>query len=178
MLCPYCGFKDSKVVDSRTIDDAIRRRRQCLGCSRRFTTYERVQTASLLVIKKDGRREEYNRDKLVTGMRKACEKRPLPAGTVEKIADEIEATLYQMGKVEIPSSTIGELVMEKLKSVDYIAYIRFASVYREFTDITALKRAVDSLVEVKSVERPVSNQLPLLPEEPSVLVKSRRRKKK
>ena len=165
MNCPYCGYHDSKVVDSRDVNDGVRRRRQCLGCGSRFTTYERLQQASLFVIKKDKRREEFNRDKLVAGIRKACEKRPLPAGTVDKLADDIEAELYHLGKTEIPSVVIGDMVMERLKSLDYIAYIRFASVYREFTDITALKQEVDTLVGSQTeLSRPTS-QLPLLPDD-------------
>jgi len=167
MICPYCGYQDSKVVDSRDTDSSVRRRRQCLSCNSRFTTYETIQPVNLMVIKKDLRREEFNREKLLAGVRKACEKRPLPAGTTEKIVEEIENKLYQIGKGEVSSSTIGEMVMEKLKAVDNIAYIRFASVYREFTDITMLKRVVDNLVENRHSEVP-SNQLPLLPEENSL----------
>jgi len=132
-----------------------------LKCGSRFTTYERLQPAGLFVIKKDERREEFNRDKLLTGIRKACEKRPLPSGTVDKIADDIEAELYHSGKLEIASTVIGDMVMERLKSLDHIAYIRFASVYREFTDITTLKQVVDTLVSGEPVS-PVPGQLPLL----------------
>jgi len=165
MNCPYCGYHDSKVIDSRVVNDGIRRRRQCLSCGSRFTTYERLQPASLFVIKKDERREEFNRTKLLTGIRKACEKRPLPTGAVDKLADDIEAELYHLGKAEIPSAVIGDMVMERLKSLDYIAYIRFASVYREFTDITALKQEIDVLVSNETeVSRPTS-QLSLLPDE-------------
>lgn len=162
MNCPYCGFHDSKVTDSREINDGIRRRRQCLKCNSRFTTYERLQPVGLFVIKKDKRREEFNRDKLLTGVRKACEKRPLPSGTVDKIAEDIEVELYHSGRLEVPSSVIGDMVMEKLKSLDHIAYIRFASVYREFADITTLKEVVDALASSESgIARP-TNQLPLL----------------
>jgi len=176
MNCPYCGHHDSKVIDSRDINESIRRRRQCLSCGARFTTYERLQPASLFVAKKDKRREEFSRNKLLTGMRKACEKRPLPSGTVDKLADDIEAELYQMGKAEIPSTIIGDMVMERLKTLDYIAYIRFASVYRDFADITALKQAVDTLVGSQlEAPRPTS-QLPLLPDgELEVPTNSRRR---
>jgi transcriptional repressor NrdR len=163
MKCPYCSFDDSRVIDSRDVDDGVRRRRQCLGCGTRFTTYERVQPASLFVIKKDGRREEFNRDKLLVGIRKACEKRPLPMGSVDKLVDDIEAELYSMGKAEIAGAVIGDVVMERLKVLDHVAYIRFASVYRDFTDITMLKLAVDSLVS-SAVEHP-PGQLPLLPDE-------------
>ena len=162
MDCPYCSYHDSKVIDSREINDGIRRRRQCLKCGSRFTTYERFQPAGLFVIKKDERREEFNRNKLLTGIRKACEKRPLPSGTVDKIADDIEAELYRSGKLEIPSAVIGDLVMEKLKSLDQIAYIRFASVYREFTDLTTLKQVVDALVTSEPGISHPTNQLPLL----------------
>lgn len=176
MNCPYCSYHDSKVVDSRDVNAGIRRRRQCLGCGRRFTTYERLQPASLFVIKKDSRREQFNRDKLLTGIRKACEKRPLPTGAVDKLADDIEAEVYHMGKAEISSAVIGDMVMEGLKSLDYIAYIRFASVYREFTDITTLKQAVDTLVSSEAEPSRPAGQLPLLPtEELAGIAKSRRR---
>lgn len=164
MNCPYCSYHDSKVIDSRVVNDGIRRRRQCLSCGSRFTTYERLQPASLFVIKKDERREEFNGTKLLTGIRKACEKRPLPTGTVDKLADDIEAELYHLGKAEIPSAVIGDMVMERLKSLDYIAYIRFASVYREFTDITVLKQEIDSLVSDETEVSPPTSQLPLLPD--------------
>ena len=162
MDCPYCGYHDSKVIDSRDINDGIRRRRQCLKCDSRFTTYERLQRAGLFVIKKDERREEFSQDKLLTGIRRACEKRPLPSGTVDKVADDIEVELFRSGKVEIPSTAIGDMVMERLKSLDHIAYIRFASVYREFTDITTLKQVVDTLVSGEPEITPPTSQLPLL----------------
>jgi transcriptional repressor NrdR len=161
MNCPYCGHNDSKVTDSRDVDDGVRRRRECLSCGARFTTYERLQPASLFVMKKDERREEFDRNKLLSGIRKACEKRPLPTGAIEKLVDDIEAELYRLGKSEIPSELIGDMVMEHLKKLDHIAYIRFASVYREFTDITALKQEVDTLLN--GTETPTA-QLPLLPE--------------
>lgn len=163
LKCPYCENTDSKVIDSRDVNEGIRRRRQCLSCNSRFTTYERLQTAGLFIIKKDQRREEFNREKLLGGIRKACEKRPLPTGTIEKITDEIEADLYHQGKAEIPSTIIGDMVMEKLKNLDYIAYIRFASVYREFADIKALKEAVDNLVTTKE-KSGNQGQLTLLPD--------------
>ncbi len=162
MNCPYCGYADSKVIDSRDVNEGIRRRRQCLSCHARFTTYERLQPASLFIIKKDQRREEFNREKVLTGIRKACEKRPLPTGSIEKLVDEIEAELYHLGKAEISSTLIGDMVMEKLKALDYIAYIRFASVYREFADIRALKEAVDNLVVTQRTHLP--GQLPLIPD--------------
>ncbi len=179
MDCPFCGYHDSKVIDSRDVNDGIRRRRQCLKCDSRFTTYERLQQTGLFVIKKDQRREEFSKDKLVTGIRKACEKRPLPTGTVDKLADDIEAELYQHGKAEIPSAVIGDMVMERLKNLDYIAYIRFASVYREFTDITALKREIDTLVNGEVEVSHPSSQLPLLPDEGlETVAKGRQRSRK
>jgi len=175
MNCPYCGYADCRVIDSREAGEGIRRRRQCLGCGSRFTTYERLQPVNLFVIKKDERREEFNRDKLLAGIRKACEKRPLPTGTVDKLVDDIEAELYQGGRAEIPSDVIGDMVMERLKKLDHIAYIRFASVYREFADITALKQEVDTLLDTGAEASRPSNQLPLLPdEELAGVVKGRR----
>jgi transcriptional repressor NrdR len=164
MRCPFCNYSDSRVIDSREINEGIRRRRQCLSCNTRFTTYERLQSASLFIIKKDQRREEYHREKLLNGIRKACEKRPLPTGTIEKLVDEIEADLYSQGKTEVTSALIGDLVMEKLKSLDNIAYIRFASVYREFADIKALKEAVDNLVVNQKERTHLPGQLPLIPD--------------
>lgn len=161
MKCPQCGFKDTKVYDSRDVNEGVRRRRECLSCGFRFTTYERVQTGNMVIIKKDKRREDFNREKLLTGIRKACEKRPLPTGIIEKTVDEIEADLIRTGKAEIPSSMVGGIVMEKLKELDHIAYIRFASVYRDFADITSLKREVDTLI----ADKETVSQLPLLPEE-------------
>lgn len=160
MKCPYCAGSESKVIDSRGLDEVIRRRRECLNCGVRFTTYERIQLYNIFVIKKDGRREKFNRDKLSTGVHKACEKRPLPTGTIDKIVDSIEAELYRAGKTEIYSSHIGDLVMEGLKKLDHIAYIRFASVYREFADIGDLKQEVDNLAT--GGEMIPANQLPLL----------------
>lgn len=175
MNCPYCGYNDSKVIDSRDVNDGIRRRRQCLQCSSRFTTYERLHPASLFVIKKDQRREEFSQEKLLSGIRKACEKRPLPSGTVDRLADDIEAELYQQGKTEIPGAVIGDMVMAKLKSLDHIAYIRFASVYREFADITTLKEEIDTLAGMTAHP---TDQLPLLPPEEMVTVKSQRRSRR
>ncbi len=161
MKCPRCSGIESKVIDSRSIGEGIRRRRQCLGCEARFTTYERVQPKNIFVIKKDGRREEFNREKLMSGIRKACEKRPMPTGTIDKLVDNIEADLYKLGKVEISSFVIGDSVMDKLEDLDHIAYIRFASIYRDFADISTLKQAVDELFDAKSVE-PLAGQLFLL----------------
>ena len=161
MKCPHCHHDDSKVTDSRDVDETIRRRRECLDCGFRFTTYERVHTGNMVIIKKDQRRESFDREKLTTGIRKACEKRPLPTGTIEKIVDEIESGLLRRGRTEIQSTAVGEAVMDSLKELDHIAYIRFASVYRDFEDITSLKREVDTLV----AGRPLASQLPLIPSE-------------
>ncbi|MDD5095534.1 MAG: transcriptional regulator NrdR [Dehalococcoidia bacterium] len=161
MRCPYCDHNDSKVTDSRSVEHGIRRRRECLKCGARFTTYERVDNSSMTIVKKDKRRESYSREKLMSGIRKACQKRPLPTGTIDKLVDEIEAEMHSMGKSEIPSSVLGELVMEKLLALDHIAYIRYASVYRSFTDIGSLKKEVDSL----AARHEIASQLPLIPRE-------------
>jgi len=145
MKCPYCGALESRVVDSRSLEEEVRRRRVCSTCGVRFTTSERVQSHALSVVKKDGRREEFDREKLASGIRKACEKRPLPTGSVDKLITGIEDYLHGLGRAEISSSTVGDLVMAQLASLDYIAYQRFASVYRDFTDIGALKDALDRL---------------------------------
>lgn len=147
MRCPYCQHADSKVTDSRVAEGGIRRRRQCLRCGVRYTTYERIQLMALLVSKQDNRREEFNRDKLVTGIRKACAKRPVSSRTIEKVVEDIEAELQRLGHVEVPSSILGEMVMERLRNVDRVAYIRYASVYRDFQDIESFERAVKDLRE-------------------------------
>jgi len=147
MRCPQCGGRDTRVVDSRDLDDGttIRRRRECSACSSRFTTYERVEAARLIVAKRDGSRQEFDRDKLAAGLAKALTRRPVPASAAEQAADEIEAELRSSGSAEVPSSRIGALAMEKLRALDQIAYIRFASVYQSFDDLEDLKREVDSL---------------------------------
>jgi len=146
------------VTDSRSVRQSIRRRRQCLGCGARFTTQERVESINAVIVKKDRRRERFSREKLLRGILTACEKRPLPTGAVEKLVDDIEAELHRMGKSEIPSSVVGEMVMERLLDLDHIAYIRFASVYRAFTDIGSLKKEVDTL----AARHEVASQLPLM----------------
>ncbi len=147
MRCPFCGFSDSKVTNSREADSGIRRRRECRKCGVRFTTYERVQSTALMVSKQDGRREEFDREKLVGGLRKACTKRPIPSRTVEKMVEDIETELQQLGLGEVPSSKIGEMIMERLRKVDRVAYIRYASVYRDFQDIESFEQAVKDLRE-------------------------------
>jgi len=149
MRCPACGGSDTRVVDSRDLDDAatIRRRRECNVCATRFTTYERIEAARLVVVKRDGTRQEWDRDKLVGGLRKALTRRPVPEGAAEQAADQIEAQLRSEGMTEVPSEKVGQLAMTKLRSLDHIAYIRFASVYQSFEDLETLKREVDSLYE-------------------------------
>jgi transcriptional repressor NrdR len=152
MRCPACGERDTRVVDSRDLDDSstIRRRRECAACSTRFTTYERVEAARLLVVKRDGTRQEFDRDKLANGLRKALTRRPVPESAAEQAADEIEAQLRGEGMTEVPSSRVGQLAMAKLHELDQIAYIRFASVYQSFEGIEDLKREVDTLWEQKA----------------------------
>ena len=175
MKCPHCGYSDSKVLDSRDVNDGVRRRRQCLSCNGRFTTYERIQKSGLFVIKKDKRRELFDKGKLLNGIRKAFEKRPVPAHVIDKVADDVEAELYKQGKQEVPSTVIGDMVMTSLRNLDHIAYIRFASVYREFADITRLKQEVDSLASGISRVVASSAQLPLLPDnELEVVIKGSR----
>ena len=144
MRCPHCAA-DSRVVDSRVVEDGIRRRRECLDCASRFTTYERVELASVLVVKRDGRREAFAREKLLAGVRRACEKRPLEAGVVEALVGAVEREVYARGVSEIASTEIGELVMNRLQEIDDIAYVRFASVYRRFADLGSLRHALDEL---------------------------------
>lgn len=147
MRCPQCGAHETRVVDSRDLDDAatIRRRRECAVCATRFTTYERIESARLVVVKRDGTRQEFDHDKLAAGLRKALTRRPVPDDAAERAADVIEAELRASGQAEVPSSRIGMLAMEKLRELDHIAYIRFASVYQSFEDLEDLKREVDSL---------------------------------
>lgn len=149
MKCPYCGNPESKVVDSRPADEgvSIRRRRECLACQRRFTTYETVESLPLMVIKKDGSRQSFSRQKVINGMIRACEKRPVPITLLEQKADEIEQVLQNSLEREIKASDIGELVMEKLKEVDEVAYVRFASVYRQFKDINTFMHELNKLLE-------------------------------
>jgi transcriptional repressor NrdR len=145
MRCPYCRFRDSRVVDSRTGEDDIRRRRECERCGGRFTTYERVEGGAVRVVKKDGRREPFAREKLAAGVRRACEKRPLPTEAVDALVDEVQRCVREMGQREVASTAIGELVMERLRDLDQIAYVRFASVYRSFADLDQLRRVLDEL---------------------------------
>ncbi len=148
MRCVYCNHTDSRVVDSRPTEDgwAIRRRRECIACGRRFTTYEKVETPSILVVKKDNRRESFNPEKIRAGIIKACEKRQVDAATIDKIVSEIEKQVYNNLEGEVTSAYIGELVMDKLKDLDQVAYVRFASVHRQFKDINTLMEEMQRLL--------------------------------
>jgi transcriptional repressor NrdR len=155
MRCPFCGKTEDRVVDSRESREGqvIRRRRECLSCGRRYTTYERVDEIPFLVLKKDERREPFNRPKLLGGLRKACEKRPVPLAALEQIVDEVETKLTRSPEKEIPSREIGELVMDRLRDLDKVAYVRFASVYREFEDVTDYMKELEGLLGKKSKRR-------------------------
>ena len=163
MRCPFCGYEDSKVIDSRNVNETVRRRRVCLDCDSRFTTYERVQNTGLLVIKKDGRREEYSRAKLTAGIQKACAKRPVSSETIEQLVDEIEAELQRQGRMEVPTRVVGDMVMVRLRHLDGIAYIRFASVYRAFADIEEVKQEAEAYAQLGPAKA-LTSQLPLFPE--------------
>ena len=148
MKCTFCNTEDSKVIDSRPTDEGerIRRRRECLACAKRFTTYEVIESLPIIVIKKDKSRETFNRDKLMNGILRACEKRPISINTLDNMIDEIETTIQNTLDREVTSDKIGELVMEKLKNIDEVAYIRFASVYRKFKDISTFMEELNKLI--------------------------------
>ncbi|MBQ1396286.1 MAG: transcriptional repressor NrdR [Eubacterium sp.] len=151
MKCPFCDYEDTKVIDSRPIDDghAIRRRRECESCGKRFTTYEKVEATIIMVVKKDGSREAFDRNKVLNGIVKACEKRPVAMADIEQVVNDIERGLNNMLQKEIKSTFIGELVMEKLKELDEVAYVRFASVYRQFTDVNTFIKEIEDLMGKK-----------------------------
>ncbi len=148
MKCPFCSYEESKVIDSRPTDEGqrIRRRRECLQCTKRFTTYEIIESLPIIVIKKDKSRESFNRDKLMTGLLRACEKRPVSIDTLDNMIDEIEVIIQNSLDREVSSEKIGELVMEKLKGIDEVAYVRFASVYRQFKDINPFMNELNKLL--------------------------------
>ena len=148
MRCPYCENPDTKVIDSRPTAEghAIRRRRGCEKCGKRFTTYEKVEETIIMIIKKDGRREVFDRNKIMSGIVKACEKRPVPVAEMERVVNEIERGLNNMMEKEVESNLVGELVMEKLKELDEVAYVRFASVYRQFTDVNTFVKEIEKLL--------------------------------
>ena len=151
MKCPYCGYSESKVIDSRPADDgaSIRRRRECLSCAKRFTTYETVESLPMVVVKKDGSRQSFDRAKVLGGMIRACEKRPVPLAELERIADSVEQELQNGLDREITTAHIGKLVMEKLRGLDQVAYVRFASVYRQFKDIDTFMAELNKLLAEK-----------------------------
>lgn len=152
MRCPFCGHDDSKVIDSRPTDEgvAIRRRRECIKCSQRFTTYEKVESLPIIVIKKDKTRELFNREKLLAGLTRACEKRPVETSSLDRLVDKIESDLQNTLKREVSTKEIGEKVMEGLKDIDEVAYVRFASVYRQFKDVTTFIAEVNKLLTDKN----------------------------
>ena len=152
MQCPYCAKEQNKVIDTRESDETIRRRRECISCGRRFTTYERIAQTGLMVIKQDGRREAFDRQKLMSGIVKACAKRPVPMEAIESVVDEIEMELHTMAKSEVDSQRIGQMLMERLRILDDVAYVRFASVYRRFADLDSLAIEIQRLKEKKQRE--------------------------
>jgi transcriptional repressor NrdR len=151
MKCPFCAHSEDKVVDSRESKegDAIRRRRECLACGKRFTSYERIDQIPHLVVKKDGRRERFDRNKVLAGLLRACEKRPVPTRVLEEVADQVEALVHERPDREVPSVEIGELLMARLKDLDKVAFVRFASVYREFKDVGEFMSALKGLLETQ-----------------------------
>jgi transcriptional repressor NrdR len=161
MRCPYCAQENSKVIDTRESEETIRRRRECLDCGRRFTTYERPAQTNLMVIKQDARREAFDRQKLMNGVVRACAKRPVPMEAIEKIVEDIEMQLHALGRSEVDSQRIGQMVMERLRVLDDVAYVRFASVYRRFADLESLQAEIQRLRERKELEAEQKAQLKL-----------------
>ncbi|NLW24352.1 MAG: transcriptional regulator NrdR [Clostridia bacterium] len=155
MRCPFCGYGDSKVLDTRSTDDgnSIRRRRECVQCGKRFTTYEKIEDVPLIVVKKDGKRQVFDNTKILNGLIKACEKRPVSLNQLEAVVNEIEKELKNRMDKEVSSSLIGELVMDKLKVLDEVAYVRFASVYREFKDISTFIKEIENLLRKNGKEK-------------------------
>ncbi|MBP2644843.1 MAG: nrdR [Firmicutes bacterium] len=152
MRCPFCSYAESKVIDSRSAEEgnSIRRRRECLQCMRRFTTYEVVEETPLMVIKKDGRREMFDRTKMLNGLVRACEKRPIPMATIENVVEQVEKEVRNLMEREIPSQSIGDMVSRRLKEIDQVAYVRFASVYRQFTDLNNFVQELEALMKVQN----------------------------
>jgi len=163
MRCPYCSAPSShiRVIDTREVTDGIRRRRECDKCTQRFTTYERVASVNLLVVKRDGRREEFDKEKLVKSMRTACSKRAVSSASIEAAAQEIEAALYALNKSEVDGRKVGEMVMDKLQDIDDVAYVRFASVYRRFKDVDSIADEIQHLQARRQREQELKNQIPL-----------------
>lgn len=149
MKCPFCGVEDSKVIDSRSTEEgvAIRRRRECLNCSKRFTTYEKVENVPIMVIKKDKTRQPFDRTKMLNGLKRACEKRPISMGEIENIVYEVETSIYNSLEREISTAEIGEMLIEKLRQLDQVAFVRFASVYRDFQDVETFRHEIDKILK-------------------------------
>lgn len=152
MNCPFCGHSESKVLDSRASDEgtAIRRRRECLECEKRFTTYERIEEIPLVIVKRDGKREPFDRRKILNGLLKACEKRPVPFETLERVTDQVERELRNRMDQEVTSEAVGELIMDMLREIDEVAYVRFASVYRQFKDVDKFLQELQALVQQRN----------------------------
>jgi transcriptional repressor NrdR len=161
MKCPFCAAEGTRVIDTREVSDGMRRRRECGHCRQRFTTYERLAAMNIMVVKRDGRREEFDREKVLKGMSLACTKRPVSTNDLEAIAGDIETRLYSMGKSEINSQTIGEMVMDALHSLDDVAYVRYASIYRSFQDVDTMAKEIEHLRERRKREEELKNQMPL-----------------
>jgi len=159
--CPYCGKKDTRVIDTRDIGEGVRRRRECKTCHQRFTTYERVAKTSLLVVKRDGRREAFDSEKLLSGILRASTKRPIPTEILQQLVQDIERALYQLGQAEVESELIGRMVINRLRELDDVAYVRFASVYRRFQDVDTLAEEIEDFKEWKRREAELEDQLPL-----------------
>lgn len=161
MQCPFCSSINSRVIDTRSAEGGIRRRRECEECGRRFTTYERIAPLRLMVIKQDGRREPFDRDKIVRGIQIACAKRPIDTGSIEELVSGIESELYHRGSREVTSREIGEMVMHNLRRLDEVAYIRFATIYRRFADVEDLADEIETLLERRQLEESLKAQLRL-----------------
>lgn len=162
MRCPYCSKENSKVIDTRESEDAIRRRRECIECGHRYTTYERVAQTSLMLIKQDGRREPFDRQKLLNGITRATAKRPVPTQAIEAIVDDIEAQLHVLGRSEVDSQKVGQMVMDRLRTLDDVAYVRFASVYRRFADLESLQAEIQRLRDRKERDQEAKSQMKLI----------------
>ena len=178
MRCPNCGAPESRVTDSRDTGEDIRRRRECSACGVRFTTYERIQHATLLVVKRDGRREEFNQDKLLRSIRLACVKRPFPTGHLDKLVEEIQNDLQRLGRAEVPASAIGDAALHRLRELDPVAYVRYASVYRDFDDLEGFVKEIreyQAAEDAMAMASP-SAQLELIPNEFASLPKPRARR--
>ncbi|MDA0798757.1 MAG: transcriptional regulator NrdR [Chloroflexi bacterium] len=178
MRCPNCGAPDSRVTDSRDTGEEIRRRRECAACGVRFTTYERIQRAALVVAKRDGRREEFDRAKLLRSIRLACVKRPLPTGALDKLVEEIDSDLQRLGRAEVPASVIGDAALRRLRQIDSVAYVRYASVYRDFDDLDGFVREIREYHSADEEEQAAASsaQLELIPNEYALPPKQRARR--